>query len=48
MDGVCLRESVLEDHSAWTVSLKEDTCLKEKAAVVLVKLISSHQNIYLS
>ena len=48
MDGVCLRESVLADHSAWTVSLQEDTYLKEKAAVVLVELTSSHQNTYLS
>ena len=48
MDGVCLRESVLSDFSARTVSLQEDTCLKEKAAVVLVELTSSHQNMYLS
>ena len=48
MDGVCLKESVLEDLSAWTVTLKEDTYLKEKAAVVSVELISSHQNLYLS
>ena len=48
MDGVCLRESVLVDHSVWTVNLQEDTCLKEKAAVVSVELILSHQNLYLS
>ena len=48
MVGVYLRESVLADHIAWTVTLQEDTCFKEKATAVSPVLLLNHQNMLLS